>query len=224
MENNANEGREQDDHDQAGVSRRGFVVSVVAAGAAATAGRTLPGSRAAQGERAGRAAGTCGSFSVVKGPAVSGELTSASVVSATELWAVGTAGSALHTNKTLIERFNGSTWSVVTSPNQGTSNNGLNGVSMISGGGWAVGYSQPSGTYQPLALQWNGTAWSVNSPAPLTSDSLFVGVDTLADGTAWAVGFQTAANGTRSTLIEHASGGTWTQRRAPTLRPAPTTP
>lgn len=225
MENNADERREQDgeqdDHGQAGVSRRGFVVSVVAAGAAATAGRTLPGSGAAPrapGERADQAAaGTCGSFSLVKGPAVSGELTSASVVSATELWAVGTAGSALHTNTTLIERFNGSTWSAVTSPNQGTSNNGLNGVSMISGGGWAVGYSQPSGTYQPLALHWNGTAWSVNSPAPLTRDSLFVGVDTLADGTAWAVGFQTAANGTRSTLIEHASGGTWTQAASPNV-------
>jgi FG-GAP-like repeat len=46
---------------------------------------------------------------------------------------------------------------------------------------------------------------------------VFVDVDTLADGTAWAVGFQTATDGTRSTLIEFASGGTWTQVASPNV-------
>ena len=219
MEGNASEqDREQGGHRQAPVSRRRFVVGVAAAGAAATAARSLPGRLAVPGAPgAGRAAASpCGSFSVVASPASSGELTDAAFVSAGEWWAVGNVGSALHANRTLIVRFDGSAWSVVASPNQGTLNNGLNGVSMIGGAGWAVGFYQAGG-YQPLALRWHGTQWSLNSPAAFPSDSLFTGVDTLADGTAWAVGFQTTKAGTRSTLIEHASGGTWTPVASPNV-------
>jgi hypothetical protein len=150
-------------------------------------------------------------------PASGGELTDAAFVSADEWWAVGNVGAALRANRTLIVQFDGSGWSVVPSPNQGTLNNGLNGVSMTGGAGWAVGYYQAGG-YQPLAMSWDGTQWSLNSPAAFPSDSVFTGVDTLADGTAWAVGFQTAASGTRSTLIEQASGGTWTQVASPNVQ------
>jgi hypothetical protein len=213
--------REQDGPGQAPVSRRSFVVGVAAAGAAATAGRTLPGRRAALGMPGAGAGGaattTCGSFSLVTPPAASGgELTAAAFVSADEWWAVGNVGTALHANRTLIVRFDGSAWSAVASPNQGTLNNGLNGVSMIPGAGWAVGYYQAAG-YQPLAMSWDGTQWSLNSPPSLPSDSVFVGVDTLADGTAWAVGFQTATDGTRGTLIEQAVGGTWAQVASPNV-------
>ena len=160
-------------------------------------------------------ASTCGSLSLGTGnPAGGGELSDASFVSASQSWAVGNVGAATHPNQTLIERFNGSAWSVVPSPDQGTGNNALNGVSMISGAGWAVGYAQ-AGTYQPLALHWDGTQWSLDSPAAPTGDSVLTGVDTLADGSAWAAGFQVAANGTRQTLIEHESGGTWTQVASP---------
>jgi FG-GAP-like repeat len=212
---------EREGYSQAPVSRRSFVVGVAAAGAAATAARSWPGGRAVSGvpgARAGRAAATstCGALSRVKQPAVSGgELTDAACVSASEWWAVGDVGAATRANQTLIERFDGSVWSIVPSPNQGTSNNGLNGVSMIPGAGWAVGYAQMAGTYQPLALQWNGVQWSLASPAAFTSNTLFTDVDTLADGTTWAVGFQTTATGTRSTLIEQESGGAWTQVASP---------
>src|SRR5215468_2768966 len=162
-------------------------------------------------------ASVCGSLSRGAGaPGVAGTLSSAAFVSAGESWAVGNVGSALHANQTLIERFNGSGWSVVPSPNQGTGNNALNGVSMIPHAGWAVGYAiGTGGTNQPLALRWDGTQWSLASPATFTNDALLTGVDTLADGSAWAVGFQTAADGTRRTLIEHASGGTWTPVASP---------
>ena len=220
MEDNANEqGREQDDLSQAPVSRRSFVIGVAAAGAAATAAKALPGRKApgAPGAEAGRAAvSTCGSFSVVTSPSSGGELSDAAFVSASEWWAVGDVGAALHANQTLIVRFNGSKWSVVSSPNQGTSNNGLNAVSMISGAGWAVGYHQAGG-FQPLAMHWNGAQWSLNSPATFPSDSVFIDVDTLADGSAWAVGFQTTNGGTRSTLIEHTSGGNWTLVASPNV-------
>src|SRR5258705_12273440 len=109
-------------------------------------------------------ASACGSLNHATGPAGGGELSNAFFVSAGESWAVGNAGSALHANQTLIERFDGSAWSVVSSPNQGSGNNALNGVSMIPGAGGAVGYAQ-GGPYQPVALRWDGTQVALRSPA-----------------------------------------------------------
>jgi hypothetical protein len=157
----------------------------------------------------GRAdASVCGSLNRGTGaPAGGGELTSASSVSAGQTWAVGDLSTQGSANRTLTERFNGSAWSVVASPDQGSGNDALNSVSMIPGSGWAVGYAQ-AGPYAPLALHWNGTEWSVVPSGSFSGDALFTGVDTLADGSAWAVGFQLTGAGTRHTLIEHASGGT----------------
>ena len=158
---------------------------------------------------------TCGSLSLGAGASSGGgELSAASFVSAGESWAVGSVGGVASPNRTLIERFDGSGWSVISSPDQSGANNGLNGVSMTSGGGWAVGFAQAK-TYQPLALHWDGTQWSLASPASLSGNALFTGVDASADGSAWAVGFQTSATGTRRTLIEHASSGAWTAVASP---------
>ncbi len=162
------------------------------------------------------AASTCGSLNRQNGAlASSDELSSVSYVSPGETWAVGNIGVAEKANQTLTERYNGSAWSVVPSPNEGTGNNALNSVSMIPGAGWAVGYAQGSGGYQPLALGWDGTQWSTASTGTFPSDALFTGVDTLADGSAWAAGFQRTATGTRRTLIEQESGGTWTPVASP---------
>jgi hypothetical protein len=162
------------------------------------------------------AASVCGSLKGQTGalPA-NDELSGVSYVSPGETWAVGNVGAAQRANQTLIEQYNGSAWSVVPSPDQGAGNNALNGVSMIPGAGWAVGYAQVSGKYTPLALGWDGTQWSIAATGTFPSDALFTGVDTQADGSAWAVGFQRTAAGTRQTLIEQESGGTWTPVASP---------
>jgi hypothetical protein len=162
------------------------------------------------------AASTCDTLNRQNGALTSGdELSGVSYVSPSETWAVGNVGAAQRANQTLIEQYNGSAWSVVPSPDQGTGNNALNDVSMIPGAGWAVGYAQVSGKYEPLALGWDGSAWSVASTGTFPSDALLTGVDTLADGSAWAAGFQRTAAGTRQTLIEQESGGTWTPVASP---------
>jgi len=164
----------------------------------------------------GAAASVCGALNRQNGAlAQADELSGVSYVSPSETWAVGNVGTAQRPNQTLTELYNGSAWSVVPSPNQGTGNNALNGVSMIPGAGWAVGYAQVSGKYQPLALGWDGTQWSMASTGMFPSDALLTGVDTLADGSAWAVGFQRTGAGTRQTLIEQESGGTWTPVASP---------
>src|ERR1051326_1460737 len=103
------------------------------------------------------AAATCGSLSRASGATSKGGLlTGTSFVSAGETWAVGSNTSQGTANRTLVERFDGTAWSVVSAPDQGSGNNSLNDVSMIPGAGWAVGYAQ-NGPYQPLALHWDGT-------------------------------------------------------------------
>ena len=164
----------------------------------------------------GATASGCNSLNRQNGALASGdELSGVSYVSPGETWAVGNVGVAEKANQTLTERFDGSAWSVVPSPNQGTGNNALNSVSMIPGAGWAVGYAQVGGNYQPLALGWDGTHWSTAPTGTFPSDALFTSVDTLADGSAWAAGFQRTAAGTRQTLIEQESGGTWTPVASP---------
>src|SRR5215475_1232922 len=160
---------------------------------------------------------TDGSLNLVAGPPVGGsELRDVAFLSARESWAVGDVLKSTGANQTLIARFDGTRWSVVPSPNQSAMSNGLNSVSMTSGGGWAVGYGLEAGwTYQPLALHWDGTRWSLASPARLAGHAYFTGVKAFAYGSAWAVGFQTAAAGARRTLVEHASGGAWTRVASP---------
>ena len=105
---------------------------------------------------------------------------------------------------------------MVPSPYQSAMSNGLNSVSMTSGGGWAVGYALRAGwKYQPLALRWDGTQWSVASPAQLAGHAYFTGADAVTKASAWAVGFQTTASGTRRTLIERASGAAWAPVASP---------
>jgi len=78
-------------------------------------------------------------LSLAAAPGLGGGLCDAACVSADEWWAVGNVGAALQANRTLIVRFGGSAWPAVVSPDQGALSNGLNGVSMIGGAGWAAG-------------------------------------------------------------------------------------
>src|SRR5438552_2830988 len=98
--------------------------------------------------------------------------------SASDGWAAGC---------TPIEHWNGTTWSIVTSPNTG----GLSGVTCTSPSDcWAVG-SYRNGFYnQTLIEHWNGTAWSiVTSPNTSTTQSNGLsGVTCTSASNCWAVG------------------------------------
>jgi hypothetical protein len=77
---------------------------------------------------------------------------------------------------------------------------------------WAVGESTTSTTEVPLALHWNGTAWSsVPTPAPSGSatDWLFEGVAASSASDAWAVGEQVAGTKIHDSLYEHWNGTAW---------------
>ncbi len=97
------------------------------------------------------------------GPASENILTGVAAASASEIWAVGKYddGAAF---QTLIERWNGTSWANVASPDPGgpANNNVLNGVTAASTSNvWAVGYYfKQGGAYRTLTVHWTGTAWS----------------------------------------------------------------
>ena len=86
-------------------------------------------------------------------------------VSASDVWAVGfTEVGGTPPDQGLIEHWNGSKWSVVTSPNQpGSINNFLSGIAVISANDiWAVGgYQDSSLAGFTLTEHWNGSKWSI---------------------------------------------------------------
>src|SRR6185312_7381543 len=93
---------------------------------------------------------------------VAGVPATAGRVSSSDVWAVGFSVANNGPPQTLTERWDGHRWSVVTSPNPGSSDNELDGVVMVSSSDvWAVGSYVGNGTYQTLTERWDGRRWSV---------------------------------------------------------------
>jgi hypothetical protein len=113
----------------------------------------------------------------------------------------------------LVEQYNGTTWSVVSSPDQTTgTDNELLGVSADSPSDvWAVGYynsgTQSAPVYQTLVEQYNGTTWSVVSSPDTSSDQANVleQVAVASGSDLWAVGSDEVSSGSSTvsqTLVE----------------------
>ena len=128
-----------------------------------------------------------------------------SAISATDIWAVGTftisdpEGSPY---QNAIVHWNGTSWSIVSSPQPDDWLNFLTSVTAISSNDvWAVGFTGAASAYeQPETLHWDGTSWSV-VPVPGGPEStLLLGVAAVSSTDVWAVG--DSANG-KKTLIEH---------------------
>jgi hypothetical protein len=121
------------------------------------------------------------------------DLDAVQVNSPTDVWAVGGSGVAGSVGgSTLIEHWNGTAWSIVSSPSPGSDGN-LTGVttSNASSSVWAVGYDIPAGASAPqtLTLNWNGSAWStVTSPDVGSDDELYAVGTTPGAAAVWAVG------------------------------------
>lgn len=133
--------------------------------------------------------------------------------------AVGNQGTGSGTN-TLIEQWDGTSWSIVTSPNAtGASESQLYGVS-CAGPSFcvAVGVSGPSGTFvDPLVEQWNGSTWTVvNAVNPSGSPATeLTAVSCLSSTWCSAVGYSEDASLNRHALAEAWNGTTWSVVTAP---------
>jgi hypothetical protein len=160
-------------------------------------------------------------------------------VASNDCWAVGyyctTTGTCPHDNgpywQTLIEHYNGTSWSVTTSPNQSTTqDNILNGVTCASSSlCWAVGqYCErtdkrqctqgASNSWQPLIEKWDGTSWTrvIEATNSTSKNHDLTSVYCSSTSDCWAVGYYCNTTGTcpaagvaYQTLIEHWTGSTW---------------
>ncbi len=86
-------------------------------------------------------------------------------VSAHDVWTVGYYIDNRDIDRTLIEHWDGMTWSIIPSPNSGpTDDDSLSGVVAISAHNvWAVGTSMSTGSTpgQSLIEHWDGVHWSI---------------------------------------------------------------
>jgi hypothetical protein len=128
-----------------------------------------------------------------------GVIDSVSCVSATACTAAGYSN-----NETLIESWNGTSWSIVPSPNPDTDFNIFTGVSCVSATACTAAgyyYNSVSRTYQTLLESWDGTSWSIVPSPNLGTNSYLYGVSCAA-GTCTATGNYTGGTDTYGTLIE----------------------
>lgn len=130
--------------------------------------------------------------------------------SADDVWTVGAELKGPYTEKTLIEHWDGSAWSVVASEDMPVDQNYLAAVSADSStDAWAVGHGETRYGEQVKALaeHWDGASWQLvalpNGVRGLEA------VDAVTPSDAWATGYRKTAGGPSSVVL-HWDGTAWT--------------
>jgi hypothetical protein len=151
------------------------------------------------------------------GKSAENALNGADGLSSNNVWAVGYS-KAGGPYKTLVERWNGTQWSVVPSPNVGTSHNVLVDVDAIQSDlAWAVGYYREGSLRRTLLLRWNGTQWNtIPSPNPGALSNTLLDVAAIAPNDVWAIGHKSSGAGYQS-LILHYNGTNWEEVSVPSV-------
>lgn len=113
-------------------------------------------------------------------------------ISSKNVWAVGGSYIGPANGQTLIEHWNGSTWSIVPSPNVNSINDLLSSISATGANDvWAGGIYSPTmvGVNQSLIEHWNGATWSIVASPNMTNNSNDINaVAALAPNKAYATG------------------------------------
>jgi hypothetical protein len=140
-----------------------------------------------------------------------------------DAWAVGTSFSggvgASPVGSTLIEQWNGTSWTIVPSPNAVPVVNGnANTLDAVAGTGpddiWAAGWylENDLNILTMLFEHWDGTSWSVVK-TPIVQDAIITSLTAVSSDNVWAVG-SFAANGN---LSAHWNGTKWTLVKTPNV-------
>ena len=139
-------------------------------------------------------------------------LTSVDALSSTNAWAVGSSLTST-SRKSLIQRWNGTSWTIVSSPNPGTLGNSLLGVEATAPNDiWAVGWKNSGDGLRSLLLHYDGTAWTEVAAVPKvgTGDNVLTDISAVSSDDVWATGYY--VDGTQyKTLTLHYDGTTWSQ-------------
>ena len=154
-------------------------------------------------------------WSIVPSPNVSAAeynvLTSVDALGQNNAWAVGSYLTA-NSRKTLIQRWNGSSWNIVSSPNANVQSNSLLGVAAVGPGNiWAVGWKSSPDGLRPLVLHLSGTQWTtVNVPTVGSGDNVLTDISAVSANDVWATGYY-VDGASYKTLTLHYNGTAWTR-------------
>jgi hypothetical protein len=142
-----------------------------------------------------------------------------SALSRSNVWVVGDREGADNVFETLAEHWNGHRWSVVPTPDPGSTGNHLYAVDAVASDNvWAVGQRLgASAPDQGLVEHWNGRRWSVVSIPVSTVGSVLFDAVTVSGGQVWVAGESDSPAGGRA-LIEHfVPGHGWSIAHLPGL-------
>ena len=131
-------------------------------------------------------------------------------------WAAGSRNP--QAPRTLMLRWNGSTWAHETVPAPGNGPSFLSGVDVLSANlAWAVGAYGLDARPKALILRWNGTSWSkVPSPTPGRASTLNA-VKVVSATRAWAVGWFRDQRNFEQPLVLRWDGQSWSKVALPAM-------
>ncbi len=180
--------------------------------------------------------------------AASTDLAGVAAVSPTDVWAVGSTSSTGAAQQTLVERWDGTSWSIVAAPDPGNTGSlggaQLTAVSAVSADDvWAVGYigslAPPSTTAgapstavaaQTLSEHWNGRSWSIVGVPDIaardgvTPLDVLTSVQAVSQDDVWAVGiteWDLDQGVVVQPLVAQWTGAYWTLVDVPDPEPLP---
>ncbi|MFD1543760.1 hypothetical protein [Nonomuraea guangzhouensis] len=125
-----------------------------------------------------------------------GELAAVVAIAPGDAWAVGRAATMGGDESGLIMRWRDGSWQLVPGPSAGEGPpSRLNAVAAAGPDDvWAVGETGRAGQTRPLAMHWDGRAWSVVPvPEPPVGDAVLSSVAVRSADEAWAVGYAPSA-------------------------------
>jgi hypothetical protein len=137
-----------------------------------------------------------------------------------DVWAVGRSLFS-PSYQTLTEHWDGTSWSVVPSPNLGGLTNDLEDVAAVSAtDAWAVGWFADPNVARTvgLVLHWDGQAWDATPIHDGRGSNALHGVSAVGPNDVWAVGESGAEHG----LAVHWDGSTWSVVPTPSFHESTT--
>ena len=153
------------------------------------------------------------------------QLNGITAVTASDAWIAGT-----YNDQSLVEHWDGSHWSIVSTPDLSSSGNyGLSGIAAISTSDvWAVGaISSARQHFQSLAgihtliEHWDGARWNVvPSPDGSVGENELRSVSAISANDIWAVGdtsLTTSGFNAYQPLVEHWDGSRWSVAQLPPI-------
>ena len=144
----------------------------------------------------------------------------ASALSPSDVWVVGDQEGQNGKFETLAEHWDGSSWSVIPTPDPGSSGNHLYAIDAVSPDNvWAAGMQlNANSPDQGLVEHWNGRKWSlVALPAPAAADLVMLDGITADASQVWVAGEADSPEGGGQPFVEGYQDGSWTIPRLPAV-------